>query len=200
MGFGPQTLAAVDGQGKPIFPLSDLKKHYKIDRRWLSEAVGVDAAGLSRTANSAADYAAVGIDAAWLLIQGLDAACMRRFADSLSLADWVTTLKLENAIATKIGLSMPDFVSMGWDWESLISGLDYSERQLEALGMEKDSVGTGFGGKARRRAHLGRKKLEQAQATRQAVLRGGSAKGRGGNKSSYPEKLSLGGGKKKKKR
>ena len=50
-------------------------------------------------------------------------------------------------------------------------------------------------------AKLGaRKKLEQAQATRQAVLRGGSAKGRGASKSSYPEKLSLGGGKKKKKR
>ena len=70
-------------------------------------------------ANSAADYLAVGIDASWLLINGLDAACMRRFRDCISLSDWVTKLGLEQSIARKIGLSGEDFISLGWDYQSL---------------------------------------------------------------------------------
>eukprot|EP01043_Picozoa_sp_COSAG02_P022918 COSAG02_NODE_1207_length_13885_cov_124.791237_17_plen_323_part_00 len=54
MGFGPKTLAAVktrksDGRVVPIFPLRDIKQNYKIDRRWLSDKVGMDANLLSRT-------------------------------------------------------------------------------------------------------------------------------------------------------
>ena len=72
-------------------------------------------------ANSAADYLAVGIDASWLLINGLDAACMRRFRDCISLSDWVTKLGLEQSIARKIGLSGEDFISLGWDYQSLMA-------------------------------------------------------------------------------
>lgn len=54
MGFGPKTLAAVrtrksDGRVVPIFPLRDIKQNYKIDRRWLSDKVGMDAKLFSRT-------------------------------------------------------------------------------------------------------------------------------------------------------
>jgi hypothetical protein len=46
------------------------------------------------TANTAADYASIGIDAAWLVLHGLDAASVRRFGEHLSLSDWVKVLKL----------------------------------------------------------------------------------------------------------
>jgi hypothetical protein len=134
MGFGSKTLAAIrtppSGQVEPVFPLRAIKKCYKIDRRWLAEKVGMDANLFSRTANSAVDYEAVGIDASWLLINGLDAGCMRRFGDCISLSDWVTKLGLEQSIARKIGLSGRDFMSLGWDYSSLIKSLDYTPRQV----------------------------------------------------------------------
>lgn len=54
MGFGPKVLAAVRTQKSsglivPIFPLRDIKQNYKIDRRWLSDKVGMDANLFSRT-------------------------------------------------------------------------------------------------------------------------------------------------------
>jgi hypothetical protein len=90
----------------------------------------MDANLFSRTANSAVDYEAVGIDASWLLINGLDAGCMRRFGDCISLSDWVTKLGLEQSIARKIGLSGRDFMSLGWDYSSLIKSLDFTPRQV----------------------------------------------------------------------
>ena len=71
-------------------------------------------------ANSVHDYLAVGIDASWLLINGLDAGCMRRFADMISLSDWVTKLGLEQSSVRKIGLSGKDFIDLGWDYKSLM--------------------------------------------------------------------------------
>ena len=71
-------------------------------------------------ANSATDYLAVGIDASWLLINGLDAGCMRRFQDYIPLSDWVTDLGLEQSIARKIGLTGKDFIDLGWDYQSLM--------------------------------------------------------------------------------
>jgi hypothetical protein len=71
-------------------------------------------------ANTATDYQAVGIDASWLLINGLDAGCMRRFRDYISLSDWVTKLGLEQSIARNIGLSGKDFIALGWDYQSLM--------------------------------------------------------------------------------
>ena len=45
--------------------------------------------------------------------------------------------------------------------------LDYSARQLEALGVQQDSTNTGFG----RSTHMARKKLNQAERTREALLK-----------------------------
>ena len=157
---------------------------------------------VSAQANCATDYLAVGIDASWLLINGLDAGCMWRFRDYISLSDWVTKLGLEQSIARKIGLSGKDFIALGWDYQSLVrvraamisqlpgrthslvavacclfrfvccihQSLDYTARQLEALGVDESSVNTGFAGKSGRSTHMARKKLDQAERTRDALL------------------------------
>jgi hypothetical protein len=48
MGFSKDTLAARTDAGMPVFSLRNLRKHLAIDRRWLAEVLGADAAALSR--------------------------------------------------------------------------------------------------------------------------------------------------------
>lgn len=133
MGFDQECLAAVKASNAPVFPLSDFRRHFHVDRRWLVETLNVDARVLSRTANSVREYVAFGIDAAWLALHGLDAPSMRRFASHLTLSDWVTKMHLEKPMVDTVGLTMDDFEAMGWDRQSLKNGLGFTDTLLDEL-------------------------------------------------------------------
>ena len=146
IGFGRQSLTLDRPDGKPQFPLlAELQSCFGVDRRWLADTVGATAADLARSLNTADDYVAVGIDAAWLMVHGLGKQLLLPFRRNgkLTLSDWLSKLGLEKAMVRQLGLKAADFIKIGWDRDSLAAGLKFTAAELDALELADDSV-TGY--------------------------------------------------------
>eukprot|EP01051_Picozoa_sp_SAG22_P012770 SAG22_NODE_1359_length_4622_cov_3.673591_1_plen_228_part_00 len=159
MGFGRQSLYLSQAD-KPQYSLRALSKHFGIDRRWLADTIGATAADLARSLNTADDYAAVGIDAAWLMVHGLTRQLLPSFRRNgrLTLDDWLRKLRLEKAMVRQLGLKKEDFIKVGWDRESLAAGLRFSGEELDALELAEDAV-TGYA--QDRRDRISRRRISQ---------------------------------------